>query len=78
MSDRTASVIEIVSSVLKLAPGAVGPDDSVETLPQWDSLAHLNICLRIEERFGIDMDMDVISEATSVAKLAALLPPGAA
>ena len=71
---NTALVSALVSSVLNLPPGAVDGDSSMESIPQWDSVAQLNICLEFLERFGVDLDMDTIASATNVARLASLLP----
>ena len=71
---NTALVSALVSSVLNLPPGAVDGDSSMESIPQWDSVAQLNICLEFQERFGVDLDMDTIASATNVARLASLLP----
>ena len=45
----------------------------IDTIPEWDSMAHLNICLAIQDSFGIQLDMDTIGELTSVAALAKLV-----
>lgn len=74
MSGKSAEVASVVASVLNLPAAEVTADASMENLPQWDSLAQLNICLAFQERFGIAMDMETIASSTSVAKLAALLP----
>ncbi len=74
MSAKSAEVAALVASVLNLPAAEVTADASMETLPQWDSLAQLNICLAFQERFGVAMDMETIASSTSVAKLAALLP----
>lgn len=74
MSAKTPQVAALVASVLQLPESAVGAEGSMETVPAWDSLAQLNICLAFQERFGVSMDMETIAHATSVAKLAALLP----
>lgn len=74
MSNRTAEVASLVASVLEIPASAVGADSSMENIPQWDSLAQLNVCLAFQERFGVSMDMETIASFTSVAKLASLLP----
>ncbi len=74
MIGKSAEVATVVASVLNLPAAEVTADASMENLPQWDSLAQLNICLAFQERFGIAMDMETIASSTSVAKLAALLP----
>jgi len=67
------TVAALVASVLNLSITEVGNDASMDSIPQWDSLAQLNICLAFQDRFGVSMDMEMIATATSVAKLAALL-----
>lgn len=74
MSGKSAEVASVVASVLNLPAAEVTADASMENLPQWDSLAQLNICLAFQERFGVALDMETIASSTSVAKLAALLP----
>jgi acyl carrier protein len=73
-SENTVAVSALVASVLNLPASTVGADASMENLPNWDSLAHLNICLAFQERFGLDLDMETIANSTSVAKLVELLP----
>jgi acyl carrier protein len=73
MNAKTVEVAALVASVLNLPTSAVGIDASMESIPQWDSLAQLNVCLGFQERFGVTMDMETIANSTSVTKLAALL-----
>jgi acyl carrier protein len=72
-AQNTAKVIALVASVLNLPESSVGPEASMENLSNWDSLAHLNICLGFEERFHVTMDIETIASSTSIAKLASLL-----
>ena len=41
-----------VANALKCSLDAVGSDASVETLPQWDSIGHVNIILEVETELG--------------------------
>lgn len=44
-----------------LFPAIENPEQvSAENTPQWDSLAHLNLILSIEEEFHIDIDTSEI------------------
>ena len=74
MSQRVAEVTSLVASVLNIPSSAVTAATSMENTPQWDSLAQLNICLALQERYGISMDMETIANSTSVARLLELLP----
>ena len=74
MSDHaTTKVIALVAAELDVPPGKINAGSSIDTIPQWDSMAHLNICLAIQDSFGITLDMDTIGELTSVAALAKLV-----
>lgn len=74
MSDHaTTKVIALVAAELDVPPGKINAASSIDTIPEWDSMAHLNICLAIQDRFGIKLDMDTIGELTSVAALAKLV-----
>jgi acyl carrier protein len=35
-------------------------------LPQWDSLGHMDLMMRLEERFGVEISTDTIAELVSV------------
>lgn len=42
---------------------------SATTLPQWDSLATLNLLALIEEEFGVGIDLDDLEEPPSFQSL---------
>jgi acyl carrier protein len=73
-TENVSLITTLIASVLSLPNGSVDAGASMETIPQWDSLAQLNICLEFQERFGVVLDMETIANATSVSKLCALLP----
>ena len=74
MNEKSQDVVRIVAEVVGLPLDQVGPNASMESLPEWDSLAQLTICMHFQERFGVEMDMDAIANATSIPALVALLP----
>lgn len=58
----------------------LGPDvrlesehDGPETVPEWDSLNHLNLILAIESEFGIQFETSEIPELTTVGAIQARL-----
>jgi len=71
---KVRAVVDMIASVLEIPRSDIQADSSMESLPQWDSIAHLNICLAFEKRFGIAMDMKSIAHSTSVAALVELVP----
>jgi acyl carrier protein len=74
VEDKVQVVIALVADVLNVDSDELGPDSSMENMPLWDSMEHMNICLAFEQRFGTRLDMDAIATATSVQSLAALVP----
>ena len=46
---------------------------SPETLPEWDSLAHVKLMMGCEEEFGVKFSIEETVESTSVAKLKSVL-----
>jgi acyl carrier protein/NADH dehydrogenase (ubiquinone) 1 alpha/beta subcomplex 1 len=73
MNAHADAVARLVAGVLQLPADAIGPDASMETVATWDSLAQINICLLLQEQFGVTLDIDAIEHATSVERLAQLL-----
>jgi acyl carrier protein len=61
-----------VAKALKCGLDAVGPDASVETLPQWDSIGHVNIILEVETDLGRKLLPEEIAGIGSVADVALL------
>lgn len=71
--DRTQAVIALIASELKIPEAKLDASSSVDTVPEWDSMGHLNICLAFQDRFGVKLDLEAIGAATSVPALVALL-----
>jgi acyl carrier protein len=55
----------IVADVLELEPQGIGPDTSMDTVEQWDSLRHLTLVLAIEDEFGISVPDEEAANITS-------------
>ena len=46
---------------------------SPETLPEWDSLAHVKLMMGCEEEFGVKFSIEEQIESTSAGKLKSVL-----
>ena len=46
---------------------------SPESMPQWDSLAHVKLMMGCEEEFGVKFTIEETVESTSVGKLKSVL-----
>jgi acyl carrier protein len=56
---------QIVADVLEADIGSIGPDFSMDTVEQWDSLRHMTLVLSIEDAFGISIPDEEAANITS-------------
>jgi len=63
-------LIQILSDALGIAPDALGNDPSMDTIAAWDSVAHLNIVMSIEQEFSVQFSPDELMELRSASALA--------
>lgn len=61
-----------IAKALKCAPGAVDADASVETMPDWDSIGHVNIILEVEGDLGRPLLPEEIAGISSLADVVLL------
>lgn len=61
-----------IANALKCSLDLIGPDAGVDTLPQWDSIGHVNIILEVESELGRKLLPEEIAGISSVADLALL------
>lgn len=55
----------VVADVLDVDPATIGPDFSMDTVEQWDSLRHMTLVLAIEEAFDISVPDEEAADITS-------------
>lgn len=63
--DTEQRLRELIADVLALDPAAVGEDTSTDTVAGWDSLAHMNLILALEEAFEIAIPDEESADLTS-------------
>jgi len=63
--------MRVISEVLNIETMELGPNPAVYRTPGWDSLATIEIVLRIERELNVRIADDVITESIDCAKLAA-------
>jgi acyl carrier protein len=56
---------EVVGSVLDVPPASIGEDTSTDTVDGWDSLAHMNLILAIEEELDVTLPDEEAADLTS-------------
>ena len=67
-------VYKIIGQVLNMEAEEITPETSVETVPNWDSLAHINILTALDEKAsGRIADIEDFMDATSVQEICDIL-----
>tara|TARA_B000000532_G_C18505955_1_gene250892 strand:+ start:128 stop:358 length:231 start_codon:yes stop_codon:yes gene_type:complete len=64
---------EIMSVVFNESIEEIKPDCSFEKFEKWDSLAHLNLIIAIEESFNIKLSNEEVEEAASFNSIIEIL-----
>lgn len=62
-----------MSAVLRVPASDISPSSSMDTIETWDSLAHMNLVLAIEEEFGVSIPDDEAANVTSYQLLKLVL-----
>ncbi len=73
----TASTFEqvrgVASDIFGVPQDKISADSSPETIENWDSMQHLNLVLAIEEKFGVQLEPEVIEKMKTIGAVAALV-----
>ena len=64
---------QVIAETLQVPVETVADDSSPATLPQWDSLAHLNLVMALEKKFRIKFTLDEIVEMQDVLTICRLI-----
>ena len=64
----------VLADILELPVDQIGDDAGVETLAEWDSLAHLQVMLAVEHHFGLHLPTEAMAQLTSLESIEAVLP----
>jgi len=69
VSELSVQVQHLVADSLQVPSEMVTPELAFGDLPQWDSLGHMEVMLRLEEQFGVAVDADTIAQLSSVPEI---------
>ncbi len=64
---------EIIATLLEVDAATIDNNTSPTTIEQWDSLNHLNICVAVEQEFGIQLQTDEMATIRNVGDLVTML-----
>lgn len=62
----SARVQALLAEAIQVQPEMVTPELAFGDVPEWDSLGHMEVMLRLEEQFGVAVDTDLIAQLVSV------------
>lgn len=68
-----AALKQVMATLLKVDPATLGPDSSMDTVPSWDSLRHMNLVLALEEEFQVQIPDEDAGNITSYALIKLVL-----
>jgi citrate synthase len=68
---------EVVASTFRISPARVTDALAFNAIPEWDSLAHMDLMLALEAEYGVSIDEDRMIELTSVEAIREFLRNGA-
>ena len=66
VSERVRSVM---SAVLGIDASRLGAEDSPVTVAEWDSVAHLQLMLALEEEFGVQFEADELASLRTIGMI---------
>jgi len=69
MSMLSQRVQALLAEAIQVPGEMVTPDLSFGDLPQWDSLGHMEVMLRLEDEFGVAIDADTIAQLISIPEI---------
>ncbi len=67
------SLEQIFADSLAINLGDINDELTYQSIPQWDSVAHMTLIAAVEDEFGIMLDTDDIIDMNSVGKAKAIL-----
>jgi len=71
--DLNGRVQRMLTEVFQVDMELITPDLSFGDLPQWDSLGHMDVMMRLEEQFGAEIDTDAIASLVNVPAICRFL-----
>lgn len=67
---------EVIAGTFRISPTRVTDALAFNGIPEWDSLAHMDLMLALESAYGVSIDEDLMIELTSVGAIRRFLKDG--
>ncbi len=65
-SSLYVDLCSLLADAFQVTIDEITPELAFGDLPQWDSMGHMEMLLRLEEVYGIEIDADSIAELVSL------------
>lgn len=59
----------LLAEAIQVPIGLVTPDLAFGDLPEWDSLGHMEVMMRLEEQFEVEVNTDTIAQLVSIPEI---------
>ncbi|EKP0261925.1 acyl carrier protein [Aeromonas sobria] len=69
----TIALEQVFAEALGIDIGSVNDGLAYNSIPQWDSVAHMGLIAQLEDHYGVLLDTDDIIDMSSVAKAREIL-----
>jgi len=63
----------LLAEAFELPVEEIPPGLEFGGIKKWDSMGHMEVMLRLEARFGIELDTDLIRQLTSIPEIVSYL-----
>ena len=67
---------DVIAGALRISPAKVTDALAFNAVPEWDSLAHMELMLALEAAYGVSIDEDRMIELISVGAIRRFLKDG--
>ncbi|MBN2549653.1 MAG: acyl carrier protein [Anaerolineales bacterium] len=66
-SDHLKERVQVLlADAIQVPVDMITPELTFGDLPQWDSLGHMEVMMRLEEEFGVEVSADTIAALISI------------
>ncbi len=73
MEDLFRKIQEAFESAFDIEPRLVTMETSPSDIPGWDSVGHLSLASRLEQIFGVNLDVDELMEMENVREIVRII-----
>jgi acyl carrier protein len=56
----------ILAEAFQVPAADISPEMHFGDIPQWDSMGHMDVMMRLESEFGVEVNADTIASLTSI------------